>query len=174
MKLTITKCLGFVLTCLFLIFSFDAKAEETVFEKVMQTRTLSVGYFTWAPFLVKDPNTGKMSGLNYDIMEAIGKNLGLKVNWVLDVGVGEVGAALESGKIDTMGVTIWPSSARYQAMTFSTRPEFYSPIYVAVRADDYRFKDQLSKADVKGVKTAGIEGDFSPQLAEELLPNALT
>lgn len=157
---------------LMLLFPIAANANETVFDKVMETQTLNVGYFVWAPYLVKDANTGKMSGINYDIMEAIGQNLGLKINWVLDVGVGEVGAALESHKIDAMGVTIWPSPARYQAMKFSIRPQFYSTIYAVARNDDKRFESNLNEANTKEIITAGIEGDYSSELAHELLPHA--
>ncbi|MEJ0062768.1 MAG: transporter substrate-binding domain-containing protein [Alphaproteobacteria bacterium] len=150
----------------------SARAEESVFDRVMRTRAINCGYAVWAPYLLKDANTGKMSGINYDIMEAIGKNLGIKVNWNMEVGIGEVGVALDSHKFDVMCLTIWPSPGRYTGMTFTTRPEFYSAVYAVARADDTRFDKDLNAANNKDIKATGIEGDFGMDLAKEKLPDA--
>lgn len=147
-------------------------SDEKVFDKVMTTKTLNVGYFVWPPYFMQDPNTGEQSGISYDIMEAVGRTLGMKVNWALDVGVGEVGAALEAGKFDVMGVSIWPSPSRYNAMTFSVRPQFYAGVYAVSRADDNRFNTDLSKANNPDVTVVGMEGDYSSDMAKELLPKA--
>ncbi len=152
--------------------SFSYAGNEDVFERVMATKTLNLGYFVWDPYFMKDPNTDVMSGISYDIMEAIGRTLGLKTNWVMETGVGEVGAALEADKFDVMGITIWPSPARYNAMTFSVRPQFYANIYGVARTDDNRFNTNLANANTPDVTVVGMEGDFSADLAKELLPNS--
>ena len=152
----------------------SAHAQETVFTRVMQEKTINCGYIIVPPYIVKDVNTGKMSGINYDMVEAVGKHLGLKINWKSEVGVGDVAAALASNKIDMMCQTMWPSAARYTGMTFANRPQFYSAIYATVRADDNRFDSDLSKANNKTIKAVGIEGDFSSDIIKEKLPEAQT
>lgn len=147
-------------------------AEETAFDRVVKTKTLNCGYTIAPPYFVKEVNTGKMSGINYEMVEAVGKNLGIKINWAMEVGVSDVAAALNSGKIDAQCQTIWPSAARYSVMTFTNRPHFYSAIYAVVRADDKRFDGDLSKANDKAIKAVGYEGDFSADIVKEKLPNA--
>lgn len=148
-----------------------AQAEETGFNRVMRTKTINCGYFLWPPYLAKDANTGKLSGINYEIMEAIGKNLGFKVNWTAEIGVGDAVASLEANKIDVVCATLWPSPARAQNLTLS-QPSFYSIAFAFVRQDNKRFDNDLSKANAKSVRVATIDGDYSNDLALEKLPNA--
>lgn len=149
-----------------------AHAQEAVFERVMKNRELNCGYMIAPPYIIKDGNTGAISGINYEMMEAIGRNLGLKINWTTEVAPGDVAAALSANKFDVICQTIWPSAGRFTGMTFASRPEFYSAIYAIVRADDKRFDGDLSKANDPSIKTAGIEGDFSLDIVKEKLPKA--
>jgi ABC-type amino acid transport substrate-binding protein len=147
------------------------RAEESSFERVIQTKTINCGYFLWPPYIAKDANTGKLSGINYEIMEAIGKNLDLKINWVAEVGVGDVATALNTNKFDVMCASVWPSPVRMQNLTLSV-PTFYSVAYAFARADDHRFDGNLNKANDKSVKVSGIDGDYSHDLSTEKLPLA--
>ncbi len=124
------------------------------------------------PYLVKDGNTGKLSGINHDIMEMIGRNLGVKVNWTTEIGIGDVAAALNANKFDVMCQTLWPSAARYGVLTLTSRPQFYSAIYAVARADDDRFDGNLDRANHPAVKAIGAEGDFSLDLVNEKFPLA--
>ena len=145
--------------------------EGTTLERVLKTGTIRCGYFTWPPYITKDPNTGKLSGINYDIMEAIGKNLGLKIDWAAEVGVGDVVAALNTNKFDVMCATVWPSPGRTQNLTLSL-PAFYNVAFAYVRKDDKRFDGDLMKANTKEIKVSGIDGNYSQDLSKEKLPNA--
>lgn len=157
---------------LLLITPISARAEESAFDRVMATKTLNCGYFVWPPYIDRDPQTGAFSGINYEVIEAVGKNLGLKVNWKMEVGVGDVAAALGANKVDTMCVTIWPSPARYSGMTFSARPAFYSALYAVARVDDHRFDKSLDAANNKDIKVTGIDGDCVADVVREKLPDA--
>lgn len=148
-----------------------AQADEPVFDRVMKSKTIRCGYFSWPPYIVKDANTGKLSGINYDVMEAIGRNLGLKVEWAAEVGVGDVAAALETGKADVMCASLWPNPGQMQNLSM-TAPTFYSVGYAFVRAGDKRFDGDLSKADVKDIKVSAIDGDITQSLGIEKLPHA--
>ena len=149
----------------------EARAEETAFARVEKSKTINCGYLVWPPFIAKDANTGKITGINYDIMEAIGKNLGLKVNWSVEVGAGEAAAALDANKFDVMCASLWQSPGRLMTMTM-TKPTFYSPAYAFTRTDDKRFDGNIEKANARDVKVAVIDGDYSQDLAKEKLPKA--
>lgn len=162
---------AFVLGVLCSVVSVNAQADEATFNRVMKTKTINCGYFIWPPYITKDANTGEFSGINYDIMEAIGRNLGLKINWAAEVGSGDVVAALASNKADVMCASLWPSPARNAAMTFTT-PLFFDEVFAFVRTDDKRFDGDLSKANSKSIKVTGIDGDVTAEMAVEKLPKA--
>ena len=148
-----------------------AHAEQSILDRIQATHTIRCGYFLWPPYVAKDPNTKQISGINYDIMEAIGKNLGLKIDWVAEVGVGDVATALNTNKFDMMCATVWPSPGRSQNLTLSL-PTFYNVAYAYARADDKRFDGDLNKANRADVRVSGIDGDYSQDLSTEKLPLA--
>lgn len=148
-----------------------AQAAEPAFDRVMASKTINCGYFLWPPYLAKDANTGKLSGMSYEVMEMIAKNMGFKLNWSAEIGVGDAVAALESNKIDAVCISVWPSPARLQSLSLSI-PTFYSVAYAFVRSDDKRFDGDLNKANKKEVHVAAIDGDYTHDLAEEKLPQA--
>ena len=151
--------------------SSPAFADEPTFERIMKDKTIHCGYFEWAPYIVKDANTGKLSGINYDIMNAIGRNLGLKIEWTAAIGVGDVITALESNKMDVLCATLWPSPGQTQNLTL-TSPTFFSVLKAFVRADDKRFDGDLGKANRKDVKVSAIDADITQAMAVEKLPDA--
>jgi hypothetical protein len=94
--------LRFVCTILFWIVACvpAVYAQDTVYDRVMKSQTIRCGYGLWSVYLHKDPNTGKMGGIYYDYMEALGKNLGLKIEWTEEVGWGDYIAGLKGDRFD--------------------------------------------------------------------------
>lgn len=168
----ILQCSAMLLgLAVFMAVSSPAQAVEKAFQRVVSSGTIRCGYFLWPPYVVKDVNTGKLSGINYEIMEAIGRNLGLKIEWAAEVGVGDAATALNTGKFDVMCATVWPAPVRMRSMTLSL-PAFYNAVYAYARKGDTRFDGDLSKADRKDVRISGIDGDYSHDLSREILPQA--
>jgi Bacterial extracellular solute-binding proteins, family 3 len=65
------------------------KAEaKSVYSRVIESGKIRCGYIPYEPGLIKDPNTGKFSGIMHDTMEEIAKSLNLKVEWTEEVGWG--------------------------------------------------------------------------------------
>ena len=150
--------------------SVSAK-KETAFERVMRTRTLRCAYSIWPPFLMMDPNTKKPSGVDYEVMEAIGKTQGLKIEWQEEVGFGSYPDQLSSGKQDAFCVTVWNSSKRAQRVEY-TIPEAYSPLYAYVRDGDTRFDNNLNVLNDEGVTIAVIDGSTGFFVASASFPKA--
>ncbi|MDD5585845.1 MAG: transporter substrate-binding domain-containing protein [Alphaproteobacteria bacterium] len=142
-----------------------------VTDRVLQTKTIRCGYFVAPPYFDKAPNTQTLSGINYEIMEAVGKRLGLAIAWVAEIGIGDIVTGLETNKIDAMCATLWPNPPRVQTMSFSA-PLFYSPVHAYARADDRRFDNGLDKANAPGISISAIDADFSYDLAKEKFPRA--
>lgn len=161
------------LFALFLITSapaFAADSSETVFERVMRTNTVRCGYFTWVPFLMKDPNTGAFSGLYYDVIEEIGKQLKFKIEWTEDTGQANPFEGLRTGRFDMFCGPITPTPDRAKQVAFS-QPFFYIPYLAYKRADDTRFAN-VSAINDPAVKIAVIDGEFAYEIVKRDFPKA--
>lgn len=148
-----------------------AKSKESAYERVTRTGAIRCGYFSWPPYIMKDPNTGALSGLNYDYMMEIGKKLGLDIEWSEEVSPGTAIAGLDAGRYDMMCASLWPDEARLKHAQL-TLPTFYSAVYAVSRADDSRFDNGATKINDPAITIAGLDGDITWFLAKEEFPQA--
>ena len=111
---------------------------ESVYERVMKSGTIHCGYAMFPPYCMKDPNTGKLSGIFVDILNEAGKNLGLKIEWTEEVGWASIIQGLEANRYDLVPTGIWPNASRGKHASFSI-PLFYNALNIYVRAKDNRF-----------------------------------
>jgi polar amino acid transport system substrate-binding protein len=164
-----------VLALLCLFFSATpTRAElkhDVVYESVMKTGVIRCGYADWPPFIITDPVTKDVSGIMKDVMDEIGKRMGLKIEWAAAMGWGDITTAANSGKIDLFCNTVWPDKAQLHNMTLS-RPLFYTPTYAYARADDKRFDNNYAAIDSPSVTIGGIDGDTSYVTMQDYFPHA--
>ena len=151
-----------------------ANAEESAYERVMRTKTLRCGYILGvAPEMMKDANTGKLSGISYDLIEEIGKRLDLKIDWSEEVGFGTMTAGLKAGRYDAVCFTLYRDTRRAPVGDF-TVPLFYNAQGMFVRTDDTRFDKDKSLADKPAITIATVDGEMSQYIAAQDFPNAQT
>lgn len=162
---------------LLLIFSalpaFAADQKESAYDRVMRTRTIRCAYILLPPEFSKDINTGKFSGAAYDVMEEVGKRLGLKVEWTEQVDFQSSVAGLNSGRYDAVCFSFYRYSAALSAADFST-PLFYTSTGVFARGNDRRFDQDLSAINSPNVTIATIDGEMSQFIAADDYPKAKT
>ena len=146
--------------------------KETAFERVMRTQTIHCAYpVNNAPRLIFNPNTGEKSGITYDVIEAIGKVLNLKIEWTEEVSYGTFPENLRSGKEDMFCGGVWTSSARAHKAILST-PIMYVPLYAYVRAGDTRFDDKIELMNDPAVSFATMDGTTLETVAKTAFPKA--
>lgn len=155
--------------------SGTAPRQETTFERVMRTRVLRCGYLPYPPEVIKDPNTGKLSGYVVDITEEIGRQLNLKIEWTTELGFGfqNVPGDFKTGRYDAVCSGFVETAAHASAALFSI-PIDYSPVYAYVRADDTRFDKSLDGVNTPAIKIAVIDGEAGQAIAKEVFPLAST
>lgn len=141
----------------------EVKKIETGYERVMRTKTLRCGYFAWAPYLIKDANTGKFSGAGHDIIEAMAGGMGFKVDWSLEVAPNDIVAAFNANKIDAHCLTIFEILPRAAVMDF-VGPLGYAAIYAYVRGDETRIAS-LGDIDNPEYTISVLEGEGESALA---------
>ncbi|HEY1097015.1 MAG TPA: transporter substrate-binding domain-containing protein [Alphaproteobacteria bacterium] len=161
----------FLIILFFLATATQAYAvDETAYERVAKSHTLRCGYFIWPPILVKDGNTGKISGASYELMGSLAKGLGLKVEWTMEVAPAEIATALNTKKIDAFCVPVFETPSRAMVMNF-VGTLGYAALYPYVRPDDNRVKSIQNINDPK-LKISVMEGEGASMLAHSMFDKA--
>ena len=158
-------------TLLFIGKDAQTTAHESAYDRVMRTGTIRCAYGIARPWIIKDPNSGAMSGLSVKVMEAVAKHLSLKLDWTQETGWGDLAASLSSGRADVACSGLWIQAAQARELTF-TRPYMYNALYAFSRADDARFTGDLSELNQPNVRFAGMDGDVTADVPRVKFPNA--
>ncbi|MBI3442140.1 MAG: transporter substrate-binding domain-containing protein [Proteobacteria bacterium] len=149
-------------TILLICFSFPAFAtdqKESIYDRVVRTKTLRCAYTTYPTFVEKDPNTGAFSGMFYDLVEEMGKQLGLKIEWTEEVGSDALFAGFQTGRYDAVCAGYAATPSRTWGGDF-TKPLVFIPFYMYVRANETRFKD-VDDLNKSGIGIATLDGEMS-------------
>jgi ABC-type amino acid transport substrate-binding protein len=144
----------------------------SVYHKVLEDKSIHVGYISYPPGFSKDPNTGEFSGIMYDVLMKIGDNLELKIDFVEEVGWGTMIEAVRSGKVDLVCTGLWPNSTRGKFVDF-TYPIYFSPIKAYVKSGNKKFDGNLKAVNSKNVKIATIDGEMTSIIALFDFPTAI-
>lgn len=169
------KNLLLVLMILFL--AMPAWAEETpkesTYDRVMRTGIIRCGYVVLPPHIIKDPNSGAMSGIIYDVMEEAAKLLDVKIEWAEEVGFATMNTGLQTGRYDAICFNYWqnPADGKLGYIGFST-PLYYMPVGAYVRADDTRFDRNIMALNDPAVRISSSDGQISALIARQDFPKA--
>lgn len=136
----------------------------SVYDRVLSAGLIRCGYVNYPPGFVKDPNTGKPSGIFVDVMEKVARNLKLRLEWSEEVGWGSMIEGLQTNRYDMICSPVWANSTRARLADFGP-PLYFSGIGVYVRKGDRRFVSDLAKINNSSVKIATIDGEMSSIIA---------
>ena len=145
---------------------------QPAFERVMKSHTLRCAYSSLRPYFVAlDTDRNMRRGLAHDIVEQMGRILGLKIEWVEEVGPREVPDHLASGAEDAMCFPLWPDGKNAAVLDFTEALD-YMPIYAFARSDDQRFDGNLGKLNVHDAVIPIIPEGEVKNIADEDFPLA--
>jgi cyclohexadienyl dehydratase len=137
----------------------------------MRTNTLRCGYAIATPWTMIDPNTKQLSGVNYEVTNAVAQKIGLKVDWVEETGWGVAEQGLMAGRYDMLCGNVCIDPRRARAALYST-PFLHIPLVAVVRANDHRFDNGLKSINAKDVRIAVKNGHVFEFTANEQFPLA--
>ncbi len=143
----------------------------SVYDRVMATGTLRCGYTPYSVGLIKDANTGKMSGIYFDIVNRLAENLGLKVEWAEEVGWSGQIEGLNTKRYDMIGSPVSLNSGRARAADFSI-PLYYSPVHVWARASDKTLTGPVKSLNRHGIRISTLDGEQTTVFARQFFPEA--
>lgn len=165
------KRIMMIILCLCAAMPARAAEKESAHSRVMRTGTIRCGYIVYPPALMKNPQTGALSGMFYDFMNEIGAKLSLKVEWTQEAGWATYLNDLKTGRYDMMCSMAWRNAARARE-GLSTAALYYSPVYAWVRKDDSRFDKDARTANDPAYRISTIDGGTVDILARADFPRA--
>jgi len=144
--------------------------ERSTLDRIAATGTLRVGYEGYPPYTIKDPATGKLSGLSVDLAEYIAREAGWKLEWIKTSPDTKI-PDLQAGKFDVMTEPIFRTIPRATRVTFSRPYAYFGDAAGIVKKGDSRFKvvDDLNK---RGVTIVVRQGYTDQAFAADNLPAA--
>lgn len=143
--------------------------EPTTFEKIVDEGKLTACYVPWPPSVIKDPDTGEVSGFLIDITEMVAEDAELELEYVESTWGGFT-ADLKTGKCDAAIAGLYPTIGRSTSVAF-TDAFFYAGNSIVVSADETEIKD-IDDLNSKDVKLAVIQGEYGYIYAQKYLPEA--
>src|SRR5579871_4939216 len=111
---------------------------EARYEQILRTKTIRCGYVLDPPGTVRDPNTGRMSGVIPEALEAAAKADGYKIEWTEEVGYSNMIEGLQAGHYDAICASIYYNASRSQ-FSEPIVPYYYTLVFAYARPADHRF-----------------------------------
>jgi len=138
---------------------------------VFANNTITVGYISYPPGFIVNPNTKEKSGIFNDVLVEIAKRNNLTINYKEEVTWATMIEALSIDRVDLIANPVWATPERKQRADF-TNPIYFSPIGIYVRADDDRFDNDITKLNDLAVKIAAVDGEINYSIGKSDFPLA--
>lgn len=152
--------LAILLTSLTLIGCDNKSNNQTIEQHVIKVGSTGQSY----------PNgykqNGNLVGFDVEVTEAIAKELGYKIEWVIAEFSGLMGQ-FDSGRLDTVANAVAVTSSRQEKYDFSTAYSFYGSQIVTHKNN----KNINTLADLKGKTIAGVLGSNHINNLKKAFPN---
>jgi len=145
--------------------------KQSLYDRVIRSGKIRCAYLIYPPGCLKEPNTGKLSGIGVEAIELVAKKLGLQIEWVEEIGWGTMLEGLNTRRYDLIATPVWTNAHRAKLVSFS-KPLFYSPVFVFARKGDKKFKNHWEQINSANVKIATIDGGTVEVIAEADFPKA--
>ena len=129
----------------------------------------TLGYVVYDPLMLENVND-ELSGISYDIAEAVAKKLDLKLVWSVESTWPTAIDEMNAGDFDFVGTQMWPDSGRREKALFSTSP-LGSPVYVYARANDARFDFGMASLNLPDLQVATVDTEIVGAIITADYPN---
>lgn len=134
-------------------------------------KTIRVGYISYPPGFIVDPNTKEKSGIFNDVLAEIAKRNGLTIDYKEEVTWATMIESLKTNRVDLIANPVWATKERKENADF-TKPVYYSPIGIYVRSDDTRFDSDRSALNDPSVRIAAVDGEINYSIGKQDFPKA--
>ena len=140
-------------------------------EELFPNKKIEVGYISYPPGFIVDPNSKEKSGIFNDVLKEIAKRNNLTIDYKEEVTWATMIESLKTDRVDLIANPVWATKERKENADFSV-PVYFSPIGIYVRADDNRFDSDKEKINNSAVKIAAVDGEINELIAKADFPKA--
>ncbi|MBK8224349.1 MAG: amino acid ABC transporter substrate-binding protein [Candidatus Obscuribacter sp.] len=154
-----------------LSFMVPAVRAQGVYDRVMRTGKLKAAYAVYPPFLMRDANTKKFSGIGYDVLSLVASRLGLQLVITEEVSWGTMIEGLRSNRYDIIACPVWANAKRARMADF-THPLCYSGLFAYTKYGDKRLDAALKDLNSPKFRIAALDGEMAEMIAKSDYPNA--
>jgi len=138
-------------------------------EEITKRGVIKVGWGIWYPYMYRDPKNQQLAGITIDVFNAMGRDMGVKVEYVED-GWATIVAGLQAGKFDlTMPIAITPQRAQVVGYTKPITKINFGFMVPKKEIAKYKSWQDVDKAGKKIVTTLGSSNQ---PVAEQNIKNA--
>ncbi len=147
------------------------KSDESVYDRVIRTGKIRCGYIVWPPFINKDPNTNKYSGIIYDFASTLAKSMELDLVMAEEFGLATYLQDLNNGRFDVECSGGWSNARRGKLAEYSM-PIAYFPIVAVGRIDQKQNDSELDWINDSSIKVSVIDGETSSVVRNLAFPKS--
>jgi ABC-type amino acid transport substrate-binding protein len=139
---------------------------EDAYARMIRDGRIRVAYISYPPSFIKDPNSGNFSGIFHEVVQQMGKNLDVRIDYTEEVAWGTMIEAIKSGRVDLVCTGLWPTPARGKLADF-TAPLYYSTVRAYTRADNSKYDGNLALINDPTTRIAAVDGEMSSIIAKD-------
>ena len=146
--------------------SGPANTSEDAYARMIRDGRIRVAYISYPPSFIKNPNSGNFSGIFHEVVQQMGKNLDVKIDYTEEVAWGTMIEAIKSGRVDLVCTGLWPTPARGKLADF-TAPLYYSTVRAYTRANNSKYDGNLALINDPTTRIAAVDGEMSSIIAKD-------
>lgn len=147
-----------------------AEQPEKTLQKVLKSGELHVGYLVFNPTVIRDVNTGTLSGFFVDMIEYLAKNLNAKVVYH-ETTLKDFAAGLNTGQFDLSICATYRTIPRATAVAF-TKPIFYLGNGAVVQKKNIKKFNKDTDFNNENIRIAVLQGQAIHEYAKVNFPKA--
>lgn len=145
--------------------------KESVYDRVMRTKTIRCGYFVRPPILSKDPNTGAITGIVPELMELIGQKLSLKIEWAEETPPPDLVNGLSTDRFDVACIPGWVNAQRARSIDYTT-PYMYERSAIFAHVGNNQFDHNVTALNDTKYKMSIMDGSSPAYVTQLNFPKA--
>ncbi|MDD3182068.1 MAG: transporter substrate-binding domain-containing protein [Alphaproteobacteria bacterium] len=152
--------------------STETERESTI-DRIKRTKTLRCGYVPYNPLIIKDLQTGEISGIGADIHTRIADMLGAKIEWTAEASWTNYIEDLRTGRYD-MICDLDLNFPAYVGTLSTNLPVLYTIATAWVRPEDApRFLDKPAEVfNSPDITVSAVDGTMPLEIARHDFPQA--
>lgn len=130
--------------------------DDGLIYSIDKTKKIRAGYGVFPPYSQEDPVTGKVTGINIDIINEIARQIGVSVEWKR-FNWNTMSADLKRGEYDILADSVFQTPMRGREFSF-TEPYAYFAIGIGVVKHGEKRFSTFNNIDKAGIKVAVGQG----------------